>query len=457
MACAESLTRAGETDFKEVPGLLPFDFREYLSPKAGFMTSKLETTLKDWLSSEESPAGFYDLLGMPLLSSDTKELADRIDEAVEFLFGYQNNHKETQIRERARKFGKQLAEARRLLRDPEQLKAYDRQLVHRQWEAAWEGFLDQFEEARHDEIRSFCQKDDSREPAETVVAGDETFRGLGDTILLPEVLRFPFEREAARSAQQTWAASLNRPAVWESSVGMKLVMIPPGTFRMGSLAAEKGHFENERQVEVVLSQPFFLGQFPVTQDQWREVMSREPWKDRDFAPPEAEAPATYLSWDEAVQFCRLLTEEDHAKGRLPDDWRYALPTEAQWEFACRSGAESRYYFGDEEAELHEFAWFEENAWDAGDGHPMPVGGKRPNAFGLYDMAGNVWEWCRDWYLPGLPGGTDPEVTEATDLRATRGGSWGQPAVMCRSAYRMGQDPQTQNSSQGFRVAAVPVD
>ena len=430
-------------------------------PSSGFtldlntvlMTPELQTTLKRWLESEEPPLSFYDLLGLPLLSAETERLAGMVDQAVEFFFGYSNNHKDKRVRERATQLGKQLAEARRLLRNPEQLRSYDRDLVAGRWESAWDEFLDQFDESRHEDVRAYCHGEKS---AETVTSG-ETIRDIWKTLKSPEAVVCPFDAETARRAQEAWATYLDQPVVWENSVGMNMVVIPPGQFRMGSPASEKGHFENERQVEVELTKPFSLGQFAVTQKDWLAVMSSEPWKDQDFVNPRADAPAVYLGWDEADLFCRLLTKRDHLAGRLPEDWRYALPTEAQWEFACRSGSVTRYYFGEDadEKNIEEHAWFEVNAWDAGDGHAMPVGQKLPNAFGLYDMAGNVWEWCRDWYLPALPGGTDPEAVGESGLRSTRGGSWGHPAGMCRSAYRLGKEPETKNSNQGFRVAAVP--
>jgi formylglycine-generating enzyme required for sulfatase activity len=209
-------------------------------------------------------------------------------------------------------------------------------------------------------------------------------------------------------------------------------------------------------VDVTLTRHFSIGQFAVTQGQWREVMSSEPWQGQDFVKLGDDVPATYINWEEARAFCKELTTRDRKQGSLPRDWIYDLSTEAQWEFACRGGTNSRFSFGEEEDELDGHAWYIDNAWDAGEGHPLPAGQKLPNAFGLFDMHGNVWEWGRDWYHPKLPGGTDPEATAETDLRVTRGGSWGHASGMCRSAYRLGKEPETKSSTQGFRVAAVPV-
>ena len=159
-----------------------------------------------------------------------------------------------------------------------------------------------------------------------------------------------------------------------------------------------------------------------------------------------DGPATFVSWEDAVDFCRKLTEQEHQSGRLPETWEYRLPTEAQWEYACRAGTTSRYSFGEEESELDHYAWFDENAWDQDEQYAHPVGRKQPNPWGLFDMHGNVWEWCRDWYADKLPGGRDPEVTRKGSYRVFRGGCWYFSAGFCRSANRSRGSP----SFRGFR-------
>ena len=117
---------------------------------------------------------------------------------------------------------------------------------------------------------------------------------------------------------------------------------------------------------------------------------------------------------------KSLTRQERAAGRLPADWEYRLPTEAQWEYACRAGGTKRFHFGDDESDLDAYAWFTKNAGDVGEKYAHAVGGKLANDWGLHDMHGNVWEWCRDWYKETLPGGTDPEVTEKASVpRAPR--------------------------------------
>ncbi|QDU96245.1 Serine/threonine-protein kinase pkn1 [Lignipirellula cremea] len=229
---------------------------------------------------------------------------------------------------------------------------------------------------------------------------------------------------------------------------MKLVFIPPGEFQMGSN-------DDQEPVAVTLTQGFYLGETEVTQAQWTAVMETKPWTGETFIKEGPAYAASYISWNDAIDFCTKLTEQEHAAGRLAKGWRYALPTESQWEYACRAGTTTAYYFGDDPAHLGDYAWFYDNAYDIGAKYAHEVRLKKPNAWTLYDMHGNVWEWCRNGYQYDLPGGIDPASVEGSD-RVYRGGSWNNAAGICRSAYRSGVVPSSRIYDLGFRLAAVPV-
>ncbi|MFV0443280.1 MAG: formylglycine-generating enzyme family protein [Planctomycetaceae bacterium] len=148
---------------------------------------------------------------------------------------------------------------------------------------------------------------------------------------------------------------------------------------------------------------------------------------------------TYVSWEDASEFCRKLTASERAAGRLPSGWSYTLPTEAQWEYACRAGTTGPYN-GDGTGVLSDYAWYDSNADDVGEKYAHPVGQKKANRWGLLDMHGNVWEWCQDWYGEKLPGGRDPLLSSGGSYRVYRGGSWDYSAWGCRSANRGGLGP-----------------
>jgi formylglycine-generating enzyme required for sulfatase activity len=226
-----------------------------------------------------------------------------------------------------------------------------------------------------------------------------------------------------------------------NSIGMKLALIPKGTFKMGSFQKEEGRDEDEVRHEVTLSNDFFLGVTEVTQKQYQEVMGKNPSK---FVG--AQRPVEMVSWEDAVEFCERLSElpEEKKAGRV-----YRLPTEAEWEYACRAGSKTAFSFGDESGSLGDFAWFKDNS----DGKTQSVGEKKPNAWGLYDMHGNVWEWCSDWYgeYPGKAV-SDPAGPEKGSFRVIRGGSWDFVAAFCRSAFRDWNDPSYRYYYYGFRVA-----
>jgi formylglycine-generating enzyme required for sulfatase activity len=228
-----------------------------------------------------------------------------------------------------------------------------------------------------------------------------------------------------------------------NSIGMKFALIPNGTFMMGSLESEEGRESNEGpQHSVTISKDYYLGTYEVTQEQYQRIMGRNPSYFNG-----ANNPVENVSWDDAVAFCMLLSElpEEKAAGRV-----YRLPTEAQWEYACRAGSTSRFGFGDSNSKLGSYCWFYENS----NRTTHPVGEKLPNAWGLYDMHGNVWEWCSDYFSDKYFSGaeTDPSGPVAGSSRAGRGGGWINVAASCGSARRTFDYPSDRDNYFGFRVA-----
>ncbi len=240
----------------------------------------------------------------------------------------------------------------------------------------------------------------------------------------------------------------------DNTLGMKLVWCPAGRFTMGSPASETERSDDEEQVEVTLTKGFWLGQTGVTQSQFKAVMASEPWSGNDCVKEGVNYPATYVDWNDATEFCKRLTESEGRAGRLPQGWKYDLPTEAQREYATRAGTTMAYVFGNDAGKLSDYAWFHENAIDVDQDYAHEVGAKKPNAWGLYDLHGNMWEWCRDYYAKKLPGGVDPFVGTGSN-RVFRGGCWFDNAANCRSAYRFRPPPDIRYSNPRFRLALVP--
>ncbi len=243
-----------------------------------------------------------------------------------------------------------------------------------------------------------------------------------------------------------------------NGVSLKLVHIPAGKFKMGNndtppetikkVGGKEEHLTDEYPAhEVTISKPFYMGIYEVTQAQWKAVMGTEPWKGEQYVKEGPNYAATYVSWDDAVAYCKKLSEKE---GKT-----YRLPTEAQWEYACRAGTKTMWSFGNDEKALGDYAWYEKNAYNAGEKYAHQVGLKKPNAFGLYDMHGNVWEWCTDWYVPGSYSKTrqaDPVGPASGDARVQRGGGWSSAVKRCRSAARIGRSPSDYRGSYlGFRV------
>ena len=193
-----------------------------------------------------------------------------------------------------------------------------------------------------------------------------------------------------------------------NALKLKLVRCPAGTFTMGSPTTEAERDEEEAQVQVTLSKGFWIGQTSVTQAQFKRVMFAEPWKGQAGVQEGDDDPASYTNSNDAANFCQSLTQTESQAGRLPNGWTYDVPTEAQREYACRAGTTTAYCFGDDPSRLSDYAWW--SSGSQGDALSEPyahIGAmKKPNAWGLYDMHGNEWEWCRDYYRNKLTGGTD---------------------------------------------------
>jgi formylglycine-generating enzyme required for sulfatase activity len=254
----------------------------------------------------------------------------------------------------------------------------------------------------------------------------------------------------------------------DNTLKMKLVWCAPGSFNMESVEYIERNGEKleiRKPVRTIITKGFWLGKFEVTQQEWKGVMNgvmnSEPWKDQPGVREGHDFPATYISWNDATDFCRKLTEQERVAGRLTNTWEYTLPNEAQWERACRARTDSDFSFGDDAAQLGEYAWFLDNARNAGEDFAHRVGQKKPNAWGLFDTHGNVREWCRDVFADDPPGGIDPEVT-AEDQRAfrvqgkvfrvDRGGDWSSYAEYCRSSRRALFNAVDRRKDRGFRVA-----
>jgi formylglycine-generating enzyme required for sulfatase activity len=275
------------------------------------------------------------------------------------------------------------------------------------------------------------------------------------------------------------------------SCDMEMTWIAGGSFVMGASSTDKAAAEDEKAHKVTISSGYWIGKYEVTMAQWKAVMSEYP---KVKASGSDNTPARGVTWNEAVEFCRRLTIRERSAGRLPDGYAYVLPTEARWEFACRAGTATSYSFGNDGGEIFDYgntngiietieivppeppAYSEDEAIARTFEHggavipsqiprPVygddryesvaPVGSYRPNAFGLCDMHGNVWEWCIDFY-GGYPvdGVADPAGPEKGSRKVCRGGSWKVGAQSCRSSMRHALKPSTGDEDVGLRVALV---
>ena len=264
--------------------------------------------------------------------------------------------------------------------------------------------------------------------------------------------------EAQRKAAEEAALKIQDPAASATTIGksytvpgigLEMLRVEPGTFMMGSPSGERDRDDDEVQHSVTLTEPFWLGKYEVTQGQWKAVMGDNPsyFTGNDL-------PVEEVSWEDVMAFCRKLNQMDSNK---PRGYVYSLPTEAQWEYACRAGTTTATAFGDR-LSSREANFAGDYPYGGASKGPYlerttAVGSYRPNAWGFYDMHGNVWEWCHDWY-GDYPRGrvTDPVGPSSGSNRVERGGSWYRSGLYCRSAYRNRNYPGLRDNDLGFRLS-----
>ncbi len=250
----------------------------------------------------------------------------------------------------------------------------------------------------------------------------------------------------------------------KNTLGMKLILIREGAFLMGSAETEEGRElldkGNEFQHKVKITKPFYLGKYEVTKAEFGAFVKATGYKteaEKDGAQftwryPNLKQtdrhPVVYVSWNDAVAFCTWLSEKETKDGRT-----YRLPTEAEWEYACRAGTTTRFHSGDDEASLKQVAQY----WRNGPLATRPVGELQGNAWGLHDLHGNVWEWCQDWYAKDYYKHSpreDPQGPATGETRVFRGGFWGSGPLGCRAALRLHNTPSFRFHTLGFRVVLV---
>ncbi len=249
--------------------------------------------------------------------------------------------------------------------------------------------------------------------------------------------------------------------------GIQFCWCPSGKFIMGSPASELERRPGEDQVEVTLSKGFWTGKYETTQGQWKRVVGNLPGEFTSELPEDDDLPVGNVNFAEAVEYCRRLTELGHRSGDLPFDWDVRLPTEAQWEYACRAGTTTATSFGDKISSKQ--ANFKGNPYNGAEngpslGHAAKVGSFPANPWGLHDMHGNTCEWCRDWFHAKLTSGRDPDLYNAKTTatknrtgdfsRVRRGGTWTDDGWPNRSAFRQRFEPERRYDHIGFRVVAV---
>ena len=300
-------------------------------------------------------------------------------------------------------------------------------------------------------------------PASHVVGLEEAAQSDPAKCFAEGLMQAPFNAAEAQKGQRAWAKRLGMPVETMNSIGMKLVLIPPGEFDMGSTKEEVAPLlekaKREDKVDkivvtmlpseapkhrVKITKPFYMGITEVTQEQYKKITGKNP--SRFTGNPSR--PVEQVTWYDTIEFCDILSQKEGKK--------YRLPTEAEWEYACRAGSTTKWCFGDNEAELEDYAWF--GAWfsDA-PGETHPVAQKEANAFGLYDIHGNVHEFCQDWfereYYSHSPT-VDPRGPDTGEGRVHRGGCLGCRATRCRSATRGPTPLHLTYNHLGFRVVCA---
>lgn len=280
----------------------------------------------------------------------------------------------------------------------------------------------------------------------------------------------PFSSDQAQQHQRAWAEYLGETVEKEIVLGqgadgrevtVTMVLVPPGEFSMGSSEDEQEDLSaNARQISdwwllerlssegpqhrVKITQPFFVSRYEVTQAQWLAVMGNNPSEFKG----DLSHPVEHISWNDGQIFISKLNERAASRGMS-----FAMPTEAQWEHACRAGTTTLWHFGNSEKGVTQYGWINANA----EGRTHPVGLLEPNAFGIHDLVGNVWEWCADWhktnYYTKEPV-DDPSGPPNGSRRTGRGGGWRSSAWHCRSATRPFSTPNSRSGDLGFRLIST---
>lgn len=292
---------------------------------------------------------------------------------------------------------------------------------------------------QHEMGEMFDESSPDISPQYEIILTDPAFQSLLPLLQdvdLGELMQIPYSEAGAEALLDKMTTPVQPDDIIRELLA-NMVRIPEGTFQMGS---ENGD-EDEKPVHPVKLSPFYISRTPITQAQYEAVMGTNPshFKGQDN-------PVDSVSWNDAMAFCEKLSSKSK------NGEKFTLPTEAQWEYACRAGSTAKFCYGDDAEQLGEYAWYDQNS----EGQTHPVGEKAPNAWGLYDMHGSVWEWCLDWYgeYPTDPV-TDPRGPESGDSRVLRGGSWCYLPYYCRSAYRNCNIPDLRRNNVGFRVARTP--
>ena len=258
------------------------------------------------------------------------------------------------------------------------------------------------------------------------------------------------------------------PGEERTVAGIKLCWCPPGKFMMGSPPGEPEHDLAKPRSKVNLTRGFWTGKYEVTQGEWKRIVGKLPGELTAELPEGDRYPVGNVNFAEAENFCIKLTEMAKAANEFPDGWEFRLPTEAQWEYACRAGTTTATAFGDSLSRTQ--ANFQGKPYNGGaDNGPSlkreaTVGNYPANAWGLHDMHGNILEWCRDWYHARLSGGDDPDLLlgggdrdqerDGTVSRSRRGGAWTDDGMFCRTAFRVRFEPERRYDHIGFRIVAM---
>jgi len=243
-------------------------------------------------------------------------------------------------------------------------------------------------------------------------------------------------------------------------VTMKLVLVPAGDFMMGGkfspaesvkkFGGKANHYASEHpRRKVTISKPFYIGVFELTQAQWEAVMDEKPYDSKMVTKIGPDYPASWMQWTEANEYCAKLSKKLGKK--------IALPTEAQWEYACRAGSDTEFCYGDDPKKIGDYGWLGSNMIDnkKASTYARKGGLRKPNAWGIYDMHGNVWEWCRDWYDKDFYANgknVDPVNLKESKTVTSRGGSWYNDPIHLRSAARNSwTGPKYRHYNYGFRI------